>query len=469
MGERIGTERRKHNVIYFAAITAGEMGFVLMYKFGMDFQNYILTEIAGFSTSFAANIVMVLGVLSMIVAPAFGAVMDKTEWKNGHKYSTWMFILPPVVAGLYILMALSLKLGASPILVVVLILLANVSADSLLFDLNKCTFASVAADPAERTLATTVSNWNKSIGQLIALVLGSSVILYFSSSGSQWDATGLLYGVTIYGIAGVILFYIAALTFRHNIEDTGKLKVKAQEKTPFFRVIKLALSNKLLLVVLVTIIFTNCRGNLANQIQSYYFIYVIGDASKYSTYALYVQIASIIGVMLIPAIKRWLIKETKWIFVITVALNAFSHFAVLLLPRTYSMFVLTNIIGNATYAIKGAFELLLLANAVDAVRYKMFKGNIHSVVPQGVTMAMFSMGLGICKIICGYVRNACLAGIGYSSGIESSPALADGFVTLYALMPGIGMLAGALFFMFFYKLPDKKLNDMKAEMDVAVG
>ncbi len=461
------TKTKKKSLLFFWAVTAGEMGFVLMYKFGMDFQNYILTEIAGFSTKMAANIVMILGILSMIVAPTFGAIMDKTEWKKGHKYSTWMFILPPIVACLYMAMAYSLKVGAPSILIVILILMANVSADSLLFDLNKCTFASIADTPEERTLATTVSNWNKSIGQLIALVLGSSVILHFSVSGSKWDGTGLFYGITIYGWIGVILFYTAAFTFRKYIEDAGKLKVKAHEKTPLLEVLKLALSNKVLLVVLVTIIFTNCRGNLANQIQSYYFLYVIGDASKYSTYALYVQIATIVGVMLIPAIKRWLIKESKWIFVAAVALNAFSHFAVLFLPRTYTMFVLTNIIGNATYAIKGAFELLLLANAVDVVRYKMFKNNINSVVPQGVTMAMFSMGLGICKIICGYIRNGCLSAIGYHSGVEASPALADGFVKLYALMPGIGMLAGAIIFAIFYHTTDQQLREMKAEIEAA--
>ena len=56
------------------------------------------------------------------------------------------------------------------------------------------------------------------------------------------------------------------------------------------------------------------------------------------------------------------------------------------------------------------------------------------------------------------------AAIGYKAGMDITPALQEGLINAYIIVPAIIPLLGAVSILFFYKLNPKKVEEMQKEI-----
>ena len=412
-------ENAKVPLISKIAYGFGDVGCNFSWMFVSNFLMIFYTDVFGISMAAVSALMLFSRFWDAINDPIVGGLTDKTKTKWG-RYRPWLLIAAPITAVLLIM-----TFWAHPdwsdrskviyMVITYCLLVLGYTCVNIPYG-TLC--GAMTQDIDERAKINT----SRSVSAMVAIgIINIITVPLIGKLGSQSAKTGYLLVAIIYGcIFAACHFFCFAKTKEQVImPEKDKISIKVQ--------LRAVMQNRPYILALIGQVLFGFTLYGRNADVLYYFTYVEGNASYYTTYSMCIIIPSIIGMFFFN------VKETPAAFYTLAGITQFF----------FSGF------NTAIYAI-----------IPDCVEYGEWKTGLRN---DGFQYAFVSLGNKIGMAIGTALLAALLGKYGYVANQVQNPAVLSIMRHSFTTIPGVLWIVTAIV-LFFYRLNKKRYNEIVEDL-----
>lgn len=389
------------------------------------------------------TIILVLRIAELFVDPFIGNVIDKTKTRWG-RFKPW--VLGGAVIAAVTLAMLFTDFGgltvSNPTLYLVIFAVVYFIMDIFYSAKDVAIWSMIPAlsfDSHEREVTATIARIGSVFGAQMVTVIVMPVVLYFSvnQNGGAGDPTGWFAFACIGGGIATLGAIILGLG-THEQENALR---ENKEETSAKDVLKVLTKNDQLLWMAIAYLVYGIGINIVNNFNLYYFIYVIGDATKFSILGV---INTVIGLLAVAAFPILTTKfSRRKLFFSSIAVMT----AALVLYAMSGTNVTLALIAAGLFTLPQALIfLVVLMTITDSVEYGQLKlGHRDEAVCLCVRPLVDKFAGAVSSGIIGLAA----IWVGMTGGASASGLTADNMMRLQIIMfaaPIALMVVGALIY-----------------------
>ena len=389
------------------------------------------------------TIILVLRIAELFVDPFIGNIIDKTKTRWG-RFKPWG--LGGAVIAAVTLAILFTDFGgltvSNPTLYLIIFAIVYFIMDIFYSAKDVAIWSMIPAlsfDSHEREVTATVARIGSVFGGQMVTVIVMPVVLYFSvnQNGGAGDPTGWFAFACIGG--GIATLGAIILGLGTHEQDNALRENK--EETSAKDVLKVLTKNDQLLWMAIAYLVYGIGINIVNNFNLYYFIYVIGDATKFSILGV---INTVIGLLAVAAFPILTTKfSRRKLFFSSIAVMT----AALVLYAMSGTNVTLALIGAGLFTLPQALIfLVVLMTITDSVEYGQLKlGHRDEAVCLCVRPLVDKFAGAVSSGIIGLAA----IWVGMTGGASASGLTADNMMRLQMIMfasPIVLMVIGALIY-----------------------
>lgn len=389
------------------------------------------------------TIILVLRIAELFVDPFIGNIIDKTKTRWG-RFKPW--VLGGAVIAAVTLAILFTDFGgltvSNPTLYLIIFAIVYFIMDIFYSAKDVAIWSMIPAlsfDSHEREVTATVARIGSVFGGQMVTVIVMPVVLYFSvnQNGGAGDPTGWFAFACIGG--GIATLGAIILGLGTHEQDNALRENK--EETSAKDVLKVLTKNDQLLWMAIAYLVYGIGINIVNNFNLYYFIYVIGDATKFSILGV---INTVIGLLAVAAFPILTTKfSRRKLFFSSIAVMAVA----LVIYAMSGTNVTLALIGAGLFALPQPLVfLIVLMTITDSVEYGQLKlGHRDEAVCLCVRPLVDKFAGAVSSGIIGLAA----IWVGMTGGASASGLTADNMMRLQMIMfasPIVLMVIGALIY-----------------------
>lgn len=389
------------------------------------------------------TIILVLRIAELFVDPFIGNIIDKTKTRWG-RFKPW--VLGGAVVAAVTLAMLFTDFGgltvSNPTLYLVIFAIVYFIMDIFYSAKDVAIWSMIPAlsfDSHEREVTATIARIGSVFGAQMVTVIVMPVVLYFSvnQNGGAGDPTGWFAFACIGGGIATLGAIILGLG-THEQENALR---ENKEETSAKDVMKVLTKNDQLLWMAIAYLVYGIGINIVNSFNLYYFIYVIGDATKFSILGVINTVIGLLAVAAFPILttkfsRRKLFFSSIAVMTAALVLYAMSGTNVTLALVAAGLFTLP----------QALIFLVVLMTITDSVEYGQLKlGHRDEAVCLCVRPLVDKFAGAVSSGIIGLAA----IWVGMTGGASASGLTADNMMRLQIVMfaaPIILMIVGALIY-----------------------
>ena len=396
----------------------GDVGCNFSWMFVSNFLMIFYTDVFGISMAAVSALMLFSRFWDAINDPIVGGLTDKTNTRWG-RYRPWLLVAAPITSVLLILSFWAHPdwSNTSKIVYMVITYCLLVLGYTCVNIPYGTLCGAMTQDIDERAKINT----SRSVAAMIAIgIINIVTVPLISKLGSNSVKNGYLFVAIIYGciFAACHFFCFAKTKEQVTIPEKEKISIKAQ--------LKAVMQNRPYLLALVGQVLFGFTLYGRNADILYYFTYVEGDASYYTTYSMCIIIAML-------AMFFFNVKESPIVFYALAGITQFF----------FSGF------NTAIYAI-----------IPDCVEYGEWKTGLRN---DGFQYAFVSLGNKIGMAIGTALLAALLGQYGYVANQVQNPEVIAVMKHAFSTIPGILWIVTAVV-LFFYRLNKKRYNEIVEDL-----
>ena len=441
----------------------GDFASCLYWQTFMAYLTIFYTDVFGLSALAAAGMIGLSRSMDAFFDPVMGMVADRTEtrWGKFRPYLLW-FSVPLAVVG--VLTFTTPNLGETGKLIWAIV---TYNALMLLYTAINIPYTAmlgvISDNPNERTSLSSV----KFIFAYAAGMVISATLLPLSKVlGGGDEQRGWSLAFIIVGIVVVACFLMVFFNTRERVSPPK------EQKTSIGRDLKDLVTNVPWLILLVTTITFILFVAVRSSVSAHYFKYFVGTQSvvmpftgavKSFSYEWLVsafntsgQLASLIGVFLVPFYAKWVGRKVAFISLFGVALLSTASYY-FFDPTQVWLILGVNLIGSATGGPLSALIWAMYADTADYSEWKtgrratglIFSASIFSQKEGWAIGAAVSLGL--------------MSIVGFKANVEQSHETLQGLKLLMSLLPAVFGIVSIILVM-FYPLNEAKVAQIGADL-----
>ncbi len=275
------------------------------------------------------TIILVLRIAELFVDPFIGNIIDKTKTRWG-RFKPWVLVGAFVAA--ITLALLFTDFGgltvSNPTLYLILFAIIYFVMDIFYSAKDVAIWSMIPAlsfDSHEREITATVARIGSVFGANLVTVIVMPVVLYFSvnQNGGAGDPTGWFAFACIGGGIATLGAIILGIGTKEQESALRENKTDTSAKDVF----KVLTQNDQLLWTAIAYLVYGIGINIVNNFNLYYFIYVIGDATKFSGLGVINTIIGLLAVAAFPVLTTKFSRRKLFfasIAIMTVALVIYA-------------------------------------------------------------------------------------------------------------------------------------------------
>lgn len=424
--------------VFYAMIGTYFMIFVTSNLFNSDNQTN-----DAYMIGIVTTIILVLRIAELFVDPFIGNIIDKTKTRWG-RFKPW--VLGGAVIAAVTLAMLFTDFGgltvSNPTLYLVIFAVVYFIMDIFYSAKDVAIWSMIPAlsfDSHEREVTATIARIGSVFGAQMVTVIVMPVVLYFSvnQNGGAGDPTGWFAFACIGGGIATLGAIILGLG-THEQENALR---ENKEETSAKDVMKVLTRNDQLLWMAIAYLVYGIGINIVNNFNLYYFIYVIGDATKFSILGV---INTVIGLLAVAAFPILTTKfSRRKLFFSSIAVMT----AALVLYAMSGTNVTLALIAAGLFTLPQALIfLVVLMTITDSVEYGQLKlGHRDEAVCLCVRPLVDKFAGAISSGIIGLAA----IWVGMTGGASATGLTADNMMRLQIIMfaaPIALMVVGALIY-----------------------
>lgn len=389
------------------------------------------------------TIILVLRIAELFVDPFIGNIIDKTKTRWG-RFKPW--VLGGAVIAAVTLAMLFTDFGgltvSNPTLYLVIFAVVYFIMDIFYSAKDVAIWSMIPAlsfDSHEREVTATIARIGSVFGAQMVTVIVMPVVLYFSvnQNGGAGDPTGWFAFACIGGGIATLGAIILGLG-THEQENALR---ENKEETSAKDVLKVLTKNDQLLWMAIAYLVYGIGINIVNNFNLYYFIYVIGDATKFSILGV---INTVIGLLAVAAFPILTTKfSRRKLFFSSIAVMT----AALVLYSMSGTNVTLALVAAGLFTLPQALIfLVVLMTITDSVEYGQLKlGHRDEAVCLCVRPLVDKFAGAVSSGIIGLAA----IWVGMTGGASATGLTADNMMRLQIIMfaaPIALMIVGALIY-----------------------
>ena len=316
------------------------------------------------------TIILVLRIAELFVDPFIGNIIDKTKTRWG-RFKPWVIVGAFVAA--ITLAFLFTDFGGlaltNPTLYLILFAIVYFIMDIFYSAKDVAIWSMIPAlsfDSHEREITATVARIGSVFGANLVTVIVMPVVLYFSvnQNGGAGDPTGWFAFACIGGGIATLGAIILGIGTKEQDSALRENKTDTSAKDVF----KVLTQNDQLLWTAIAYLVYGIGINIVNNFNLYYFIYVIGDATKFSGLGV---INTVIGLLAVAAFPVLTTKfSRRKLFFASIAIMV----AALVIYALSGTNVYMALFGAGLFALPQPLVfLVVLMTITDSVEYGQLK------------------------------------------------------------------------------------------------
>ena len=429
----MGSEDRYGKVPLISKIAYGfgDVGCNFSWMFVSNFLMIFYTDVFGISMTAVSALMLFSRFWDAINDPIVGGLTDKTKTRWG-RYRPWLLIAAPVTAILLMITYCLLVLGYTCV---------NIPYGTL------C--GAMTQDIDERAKINT----SRSVAAMIAIgIINIITVPLIGKLGSSSQKTGYLLVAIIYGciFAACHIFCFAKTKEQVTTPEKEKISIRVQ--------LKAVMQNRPYLLALVGQVLFGFTLYGRNADVLYYFTYVEGNASYYTTYSMCIIIPSIIGAACFQPVFRKLNNKgrTASLFALLTGISMLAMYFFNVKESPAAFYALAGI----TQFFFSGFNTAIYAIIPDCVEYGEWKTGLRN---DGFQYAFVSLGNKIGMAIGTALLAALLGKYGYVANQAQNSAVLSIMKHSFTTIPGILWIVTAVV-LFFYRLNRKRYNEIVEDL-----
>lgn len=389
------------------------------------------------------TIILVLRIAELFVDPFIGNIIDKTKTRWG-RFKPW--VLGGAVIAAVTLAMLFTDFGgltvSNPTLYLVIFAVVYFIMDIFYSAKDVAIWSMIPAlsfDSHEREITATIARIGSVFGGQLVTVIVMPVVLYFSinQNGGAGDPTGWFAFACIGG--GIATLGAIILGLGTHEQDNALRENK--EDTSAKDVLKVLTKNDQLLWMAIAYLVYGIGINIVNNFNLYYFIYVIGDATKFSILGV---INTVIGLLAVAAFPILTTKfSRRKLFFSSIAVMAVA----LVIYAMSGTNVTLALIGAGLFALPQPLVfLIVLMTITDSVEYGQLKLGHRD---EAVCLCVRPLVDKFAGTVSSGIIGLAAIWVGMTGGASASGLTADNMMRLQIIMfaaPIVFMAIGGLIY-----------------------
>ncbi len=435
-----------------AAYGIGAVGKDWVYGIISGFLLIYFNTVLGVSGTFTGVLFLCARIFDAVNDPLMGVIVEKTNTKMG-KFRPWLLI-GTILNALVMVAMFSVPSGLSTTQLHVYISVAYIlwGMTYTIMDIPYWSMIpAITESGKDRENISVIARSCAGVGAALAAALTTILIGAFGGDNEKL-------GYQRYIILVAVFFVIAITITVLNVKE----RTRVSKKSVSVKEMLLSLvRNDQALVVVVGIIIFNASLYLTQSLATYFFKYEVGNYNLYSVFATVGGGAQILSMMLLPVIRKKF--ECKKILLGAISTTIFGYLMLFLFCtiRVYNLVLLciAAVIVFIGFGLATVLTTIFLADTVDYGEWKNHQRN-ESVI--------FSLQTFVVKLASAF--SGLIAGIGIdlikldtSLAVQKNSTI-TGLHILMCLVPLIGLAISVTYFMKKYKLDEKTLSGITAEL-----
>lgn len=445
----------------------GDFASVLYWQTFMVYLTFFYTDVFGLAAAAAGAMIGLSRGLDAFFDPVMGMVADRTQtrWGKFRPYLLWLCV-PFAIFGVLTFTVPHLASSGKLIWAIV-----TYNGLMLLYTAINIPYTAmlgvISPNPNDRTTLSSI----KFTGAFTAGMIVSASLLPLSDKLGHGSASrGWRLTFMIIGVVAIVSFLITFFNTRERVQPPPA------QKTSVGRDLADLVSNAPWLVLLAAtitfILFVAARGSVT----VHYFKYYVGNqavtlpswlpwlggrqewhleglVSAFNTSG---QLASLLGVLLVPFFARAVGRKTAFISMFLVAIVSTAAFY-FLKPNQLGLIFGLNLLGSLT---GGPLSVLLWAMYADTADYSEWKRGRRA------TGLVFSASIFAQKqgwAIGAWVALGLMASVGFKANVAQTPESLHGLLLLMSIIPAALGLVSVLL-LAFYPLNESKMRQVGADL-----
>lgn len=440
----------------FILPTLGQNLFIYLELYYMSF---FLTDICKFQMSTVTFILTSTAAVDLIWVFVTGIILEKCEFRKLGKYRAWYIIGSPVIIVFFTIMFTNVgnsAIAASAVIIAFCIktLFQDIQSAAVTAQLSQ-----ISDNQEERTTLSVTRNIGSVAGQFLFSFVGVATITFF---GKLLNVTAMGYTIAAFiftvanGICHVGLYYI---TKDVPLAETEQKKDHISVKQMF----KVFAENPPLLILSFGDLLRYTAYFLISSTAAYYFAAVLKDSGSMSIYLTAQTATGVIAALLVNFIIKAIGKKATYVL----SCLMYGGTAVLMYfiggEGATMIFIVVMSVGSF---FNNCIRATITAMTADTVIYSMWKSNINA---RGFIMSMTNIPIKFGSMIKSMILPIGLSMIGYQAGVDATPEVAQGISVIMCLIAGGSVVAAGLINLFFYRLNEKKVDQMTKEINERIA
>lgn len=426
--------------------------------------NYLMlfyTDVVGLAATAISAIMLIARIWDAINDPMMGAIVDRTNTRWG-KFKPYIVIAPPFLALFNVLTFTAWPMKGITKAVVCLICYIGVGMVYTVLQVAINGLVNRLSNDSQIKMdIISIAQVGSSIVQTILGACAMPLILYFSKSEVA-NGRGYFWGTLVFSLISIPMFWFCAWTckeVKNKKEDTTETikPVKKAEKQPLSKSIKALIKNKMLLISIFST-FIGAVGAIARMsMLTYYLIYVAGAYAVIAPTFTIISLMQMLGNLCLPFLTRKFGKITT--FKLLLGGNAVTMLILFFAPKGSVVILL---VLSAIYGFTNAGASICYGMTCDSIDYGEYEFGVRD---DALAFSFMSLAVKCATAVTGSVGVLALAAVGYVAGAEQSAHTITGINVIVNLIPAILVIISVMI-MFFYKLDEKRMEEIHAELAV---
>lgn len=445
----------------------GDYASVLYWQTFMVYLTFFYTDVFGLSAAVAGTMLAASRSVDAFFDPVMGMVADRTQtkWGKFRPYLLWLCV-PFVVVGVLTFTVPSLSAGGKLIWAVV-----TYNVLMLLYTAMNIPYTAmlgvVTPNPNDRT---TLSSIKFLCAFAAGITISAALLPMAKVLGHGNDARGWQLAFVAVGVVALVFLLLTFFNTRERVQPP------AGQKTSVAQDLRDLIGNGPWLVLLAATITFILWVAVRSSVTVHYFKYFVGTQtltlpgwlpkiggtqawhmeSLVSAFNTSGQIASLVGVVLLPFVARWLGRKRAFVVLFTIAIVCTGAFTFLRADQLVLIYGL-NLLGSLTGGPLSALLWAMYADTADYAEWKngrratglVFSASIFS-QKQG-----WAIGAGVALLM--------MSSVGFQANVAQTAASIHGLRLLMGLYPGLlGLVSLAI--ILFYPLNEACVGKISAEL-----
>lgn len=428
----------------------GDVGCNFSWMFVSNFLMIFYTDVFGIGMAAVSALMLFSRFWDAINDPIVGALTDKTKSKWG-RYRPWLLFAAPITAILLVLTFWARPEWSQTSKIVYMVITYCLLV--LGYTCVNIPYGTLCGAMTQDIDERAKINTSRSVAAMIAIgVLNIITVPLVNKLGSSSVKNGYLSVALIYGIIFVLCHYFcfAKTNEKVVIPEKQKISLKIQLRS--------VMQNRPYVLALIGQVLFGFTLYGRNADILYYFTYVEGNASYYTTYSMCIIIPSIIGAACFQPVFRKLNNKGRTASLFAL-LTGISMFAMYFFNVRESAVIFYALSGITQFFFSG-FNTAIYAIIPDCVEYGEWKTGLRN---DGFQYAFISLGNKVGMAIGTALLAGLLGKYGYVANQQQNSEVVAIMKHAFTTVPGILWIVTAVV-LFFYRLNKKRYNEIVEEL-----